>query len=240
MPPLHTADPAQAMGRPDFAAPLEPASADGATGALTPADMATIAAMSCRVTFPAGAHLFRQGDPHEGIVFIVAGRVRSYYTSPQGREMTLAYWPGGHFVGAPQLLGGGEHMWSSVATEPTTGQIMTGAAVTKLVHTHPNLALVLIEGLVYKSKCYAALLQMVGTQSKAARLAQLLLTLTDSGDGSGTLPYLLTQQELANMIGATRQSVAHTLDRLEAESAISRTGNAITVLDAGRLRRMCA
>ena len=45
-----------------------------------------------------GEFFFRQGDPHDGIHVIASGRVRSYYTSPAGREVTLGYWTADHFV----------------------------------------------------------------------------------------------------------------------------------------------
>lgn len=192
--------------------------------------------------YKAGEFFFKQGDAHDGIHFIRAGRIRSFYVSPSGREITLAYWPAGHFVGAPQILGGGEHMWSSVAVEASIGLWLPGDLLRQFIRETPNLAIAVIEGLVYKSICYTALLQIMGTQSKATRLGHLLLILASPKAQSSNVAEVrqhFTQEELANMIGSTRQSISTTLDKFEKQRLIDRTGDAIRILDVAGLRALC-
>src|ERR1700737_3219105 len=52
-----------------------------------------------------GEAVFSQGDHHAGIFIIDRGQVRVYYTAPSGREITLAYWTPGHFIGGPEISG---------------------------------------------------------------------------------------------------------------------------------------
>ena len=184
-------------------------------------------------------HFFQQGEAHNGIHLIEFGRVRSYYTSPAGREITLGYWTAGDFVGAPQIFGGGHHMWSSVAIKPSRGVWLPGQELKALVYEMPDLAVSLIEGLEQKGKCYAALLQLVATRSMKKRLAHLLLTLADHDgkrvNGHLSLDRLFTHEELASMIGATRQWVSLTLERFEKEGIVARDETRIIVLDEKRL-----
>src|ERR1700710_1244316 len=63
-----------------------------------------------------GQTLFNQGAKHDGIYLIESGRIRVFYTSPLGREITLAYWRAGNFVGGPEVFGGGIHQWSGIAS----------------------------------------------------------------------------------------------------------------------------
>ena len=186
---------------------------------------------------------FQQGEVHEGIHFIRSGRIRSFYISPAGREITLAYWPAGHFVGAPQIYGGGEHMWSSVAVEPSVGLWLPGNVLHKLIREIPNLAIGVIEGLIYKGKLYTALVQVMGTRSITMRLAHLLLTLADTDRredrGELLLSENFTQEELANMIGATRQSISLMLERFEKDGLISRKDQAIRLLNVDGLEDIC-
>lgn len=208
--------------------------------ALSPSDLALLDQYGRCATYAKGEYLFKQGDRHEGIVFILEGRVRTSYISPLGHEMTLAYWPTGHFVGAPQLLGGGTHMWSSEAEKSTQGLLLPGDSVRQIIRAHPDLAIRLIEGLEYKSRCYAAMLQMLATQSKRAMLAKVLLILLPHDD-ENTRPSSLTlsQLELARMIGATRQTVSLTLDRFEREGLIARQTGNITISNYKGLQRFC-
>ena len=62
-----------------------------------------------------GQTLFNQGALHEGIYLIESGRIRVFYTAPSGREITLAYWNPGNFVGGPEIFGAGVHLWSGLA-----------------------------------------------------------------------------------------------------------------------------
>ena len=186
-----------------------------------------------------GEFFFRQGDPHDGIHVIASGRVRSYYTSPAGREVTLGYWTAHHFVGAPQIFGGGQHMWSSVAVEQSRGIWLPGRVLKARIYEAPDLAIALIEGLEQKAKCYTSLLQIVATRSMSKRLAHLLLTLANHegkrSNGQVVLDRRFTHEELASMLGATRQWVSSVLAWYEDEGIVVRNGSRLLVLDEERL-----
>ena len=74
---------------------------------LEPATRARILALGQVRDYRKGELLFRQGDPHEGIFLIEAGMIKSFYASEDARELTLGFWSAGHYVGAPQMFGGG-------------------------------------------------------------------------------------------------------------------------------------
>ncbi len=170
-----------------------------------------------------GEAIFNQGSPHNGILLIEKGRVRTYYAGPNGREITLAYWTPGHFIGGPEIFGG-VHMWSALAVEDSELLQISGPRLRRLAETIPGVALCLIDGLVAKGKCYSALVQMLGTRSVTERLAQLLLILAEvdrSGDRQGlTIARNITHEHIANMVGSTRQWVTSTLARFQREGLI--------------------
>ena len=192
--------------------------------------------------FKTGEYLFRQGEPHQGIHLIKSGKIRSFYCSPVGKEFTLAYWTPGHFVGAPQVLGGGENMWSSVAERTSMTLFLKPDVLNSLTLRMPNLALGLIDGLGYKAALYAKIAQVVGTTPISARLALLLLSLADHQREAA--PNVLeihghhSQERLAMMIGSTRQAVAQMLDRFEKAGLISRDGKVIRIVDVLALERI--
>ena len=167
----------------------------------------------------AGEVLFRQGDAHHGLFLIDRGLVRSFYVSEDGRELTLGFWTAGHFVGAPQMFAGGKHAWTSVAEAPTQSRWLPGLQLRELAGKMPDLALALMDALVYKSECYCALLQLLATHSMRARLARLLSMLAAREDG---VDISLSHGQLASMIGSTRQWVSLTLARFEIEGFIAK------------------
>jgi len=89
-------------------------------------------------SFRKGEFLFHQGEPHRGIHIIKSGKIRSLYTSPGGKEFTLAYWTPGHFIGAPQVLGGGDNMWTSVAEQNSMTLFLTPDVLQNLIARMPN------------------------------------------------------------------------------------------------------
>jgi CRP/FNR family transcriptional regulator, cyclic AMP receptor protein len=186
---------------------------------LTPREREAVLKQGRRKVLSRGQTLFSQGAKHDGIFLIESGRIRVFYSSPAGREITLAYWHVGNFVGGPEVFDHGIHQWSGVASSNCSVVQLPGKELRTLVGEIPTLAIGLIEGLAFKGKCYSALAQMLGTRSITQRLAHLLLHLMDLygvEDPDGTvIAAAFTHAELAHMVGATRQWVTISLKRMQ-------------------------
>jgi CRP/FNR family transcriptional regulator, cyclic AMP receptor protein len=195
-----------------------------------------------RRVFYRGHTLFNQGARHDGIFLIETGRIRVFYTAPSQREITLAYWLPGHFVGGPEIFGGGVHQWSGVASSNSSVVHLQGKVLRQLVVEVPRLAIGLIEGLTFKGKCYSALAQMLGTRSVTERLAQLLLHLVELygvDDDEGILiNAAFTHADLAHMVGATRQWVTISLRRLQEKGVVISSKSRIIVRQPDVLKRL--
>jgi CRP/FNR family transcriptional regulator, cyclic AMP receptor protein len=208
---------------------------------LTPDERECLIGASALLRFRVGQNLFRQGEAHTGMFVVVSGEVRSYHTGPSGREITLAYWSAGNFVGGPAVFSGGAHVWSGEAMRATQALHVRGAELRRLLPECPNLAIALVEALEHKGQCYSATIHMLGTRSASERLAQMLLVLAER-DGRRTtrgvaISRTLTYDDLAKMVGATRQWVTTTLERLAEQGMIDSDRKRIVIIDAGRLRR---
>jgi CRP-like cAMP-binding protein len=179
--------------------------------------------------------LFLQGQPHTGIFLIESGLVRTYYISPGGREMTLAFWQPGNFVGGPDVFGDSIHMWSGVAVRESHVLAISGTDLRLLMQRFPLLGIGIAEALVFKGKCFSSLVQMLGTRSVSERLAQLLLMLMElhgskeRGGGIAIAPQF-THEDLAHMVGASRQWVTMTLDRLQKRGIVQVRKRQVVVL----------
>jgi len=208
---------------------------EGATflSRLSETDLATVRSAGSAVRFAKGEGVFFQGDRHSGIWLIEKGTVRTFYAGPSGREITLALWTEGHFVGGPEIFGGGTHMWSADVQEDVELLYLTGARIRQLIDTVPSFAICIINGLVAKGKCYSALVQMLGTRSVTERLAQLLIILADThGRPEGNrlvIEKKITHEHLAAIVGSTRQWATMTLDKFQKKGLISVGRNRLTV-----------
>jgi CRP-like cAMP-binding protein len=186
--------------------------------------------------------LFTQGAAPEGIYVIESGRIRVFYNAPSGREITLAYWNPGNFVGGPDIFGSSSHLWSGIAVINSSVLLLPGKALRDLVMKIPALGIGLIEGLAFKGKCYSAMAQMLGTRSVTERLAHLLLHLVDAygiKESDGILVgAAFTHADLAHMVGATRQWITMSLKRLQEQGVIVCGKSQIIVCNLDALRAM--
>jgi CRP-like cAMP-binding protein len=189
-----------------------------------------------------GDVVFNQGEYHEGIFIIRRGQVRVYYTAPSGREITLAYWTPGHFIGGPEISGGGTHMWSGIAIDDCEITTLSSSALQKLLAEMPNFALALIDGLIAKGKCYSSMAQMLGTRSVIERLAQYLLNMSELygvADGDAiVINRKVTHDQIAAMVGSTRQWVTMMLKRFQNKRMISIDGSVIRITRVDLLEKI--
>ena len=210
--------------------------------ALSAKERSLLLDQGTRRVFYRGATVFRQGAANDGIYLIEHGRIRVFYGAPSGREITLAYWHHGNFVGGPELFGERTHMWSGIAASNSVVVHLRGTVLRGLVLRIPALAIGLIEGLAFKGRCYSALAQMLGTRSVTERLARLLLHLLDAygvADARGVLiSTTFTHADLAHMVGATRQWVTISLKRLGEQGVLESHRGRILILNPDALRAM--
>jgi CRP-like cAMP-binding protein len=190
-------------------------------------------------TFEPEQPLFRQGDSHNGIFLIESGRIRSYYIAPSGREVTLAYWFPGNFVGAPDMFGGGTHMWGSSAVQRSATTFLPGPELRKLALGSAAIAVALLDALSFKARCYSAMAQMLGTRSATERLEHLLAFLASvyglkERDGA-VIAASFTHADLASLIGSTRQWVTVQLARLQERGIVRYNRGLLVVRDPALL-----
>jgi CRP/FNR family transcriptional regulator, cyclic AMP receptor protein len=209
---------------------------------LSKAEIERVVSVAKRKVFYRGSQVFAQGSPQDGIYLVETGRIRVFYTGPSGREITLAYWHPGNFVGGPDVFTKGTHVWSGVAAINSSVLHVPGEVLRHMVVQVPALAIGIIEGLSFKGRCYSSLAQMLGTRSPTERLAHLLLHLADLygvGERGGILiaaPF--THADLAHMIGVTRQWVTTSLKRLAERGVLDSQGANILIQDAVPLAAM--
>ncbi|MGN6779663.1 Crp/Fnr family transcriptional regulator [Rhizobium sp.] len=186
-----------------------------------------------RLSFSAGETIFTQGDKHGGIFIIERGSVRVFYSAPSGREITLAYWTPGNFIGGPEMTGGGTHIWSGEAMDDCEILFLPAHVLGKLIVELPNFALCLIQGLASKGKSYSAMAQMLGTRSVIERLAQFLMNLGKLHgvrDGHAVIINAkVTHDQIAAMVGSTRQWVTMMMKRFQKEGLLTVTPRHIRI-----------
>lgn len=189
-------------------------------------------------TFTKGELLILEGEPCPGVFVVEQGTVKLYRTSPEGKEhIVRLVHPGGCFECAP-IFDGGTNLTSAQAIEAARAYLLPAADFQSAVSTQP---LALLEVLATMSLRLRSLLSMVEDFSfrrVPSRLANLLLQLSERGNGSSVISSPLNQQHLSCMLGCSRQAVNSALQKLSRAGIITIDGRRIVVLKPEALKEL--
>lgn len=177
-----------------------------------PADKAALLqAEAERRSFRRGEVVFHKGDPGTTMFLILQGQVKIISASESGDEALLAVVDAGEVFGELSLLDGQPRSASVVATEPTETLVLYREALLRIMQTSPEVAIDLLRVLCQRMRETDELVEDAVFLDVPARVAKKLLDLAGSyGEATprGTrIRYRVTQQELATMVGASRESV---------------------------------
>ncbi len=209
-------------------------------GALAPEDREALASSVTHRRFRKGDILFQREDDGQALFIVESGGVRIYFPGVQGSDLTLAVFGPGDFFGELSLLDGRPRSASAVATLDTLVLALERSDFIALLTSRPAAALSVLEVVSWRLRDADEMASDLAFLDVGARLAKKLLDLAGSHGKtvpSGTLLDLpLTQEELANMIGVTRESVNRNLGEFRRLGLMSNQGRKFVILDPEGLR----
>ena len=189
---------------------------------------------STKKVVPRKGLVFVQSEPIDQVFVIQSGRVKAYYTTPEGQSITFAYWLEGMLMGVPGLSANFNHMWTAEAAVPTTLLRFERGDLNAVIDRSVRAAKAMIEILEFKTKYLSRLTQLLGTASVPDRLRVVLLNLCDlygePAEGGMRIELPLTHADISDMVGASRQWVTISLGRLERAGVLQVRNRKITVL----------
>ncbi|HJX13644.1 MAG TPA: Crp/Fnr family transcriptional regulator [Dehalococcoidales bacterium] len=182
-----------------------------------------------------GEILLFEGHPTDALYFVVAGAVKVFKTSADGKEQIFSIIrPGDSFNDVP-VFSGGVNLTSAEALGPVVVNGIKKTDLEAVIREYPQLAQNVIRVLSRKVQELVSLVEDLSFRHVTGRVAKMLLEY--AGDGDGERPRL-TQQEMAAMIGTAREMVGRSLKSLEEEGAIRVERNRIIITDLAALREL--
>ena len=188
-----------------------------------------IAATGVIRSFPKNTILINEGDQGDSLFIILTGKVKVYASNAAGKEVVIAFHGPGEYVGE-MSLDGAPRSASVMTTEATTSAVVSRAQFREFILAHPDFALHLIEKLIQRVRLTTENVKSLALSDVYGRLVKLLLTLAvDRGDGL-VVPEKLTQQDIAERIGASRDMISRLLKDLVAGGYLTVQDRTITIL----------
>jgi CRP/FNR family transcriptional regulator, cyclic AMP receptor protein len=190
-------------------------------------------------TLKRGATIFSKGDPGNSLVAVISGTIKISVSSPDGRTAILNLIGPGEIVGEVALLDG--HARTADATANTNCEIfiIDRREFLPFVRSQPELAMKFIELLCARLRWTSDQVEEVILQDLPGRLASALIRLTERHmppEGSHTIA--VTQQEISEMVGMTRESINKQLRAWAGRNWVRLEHGAIMVLDIESLQTL--
>ena len=204
------------------------ASADS-VAPLQPETLRGIASTGVVRTFPRHTVLINEGDQGDSLFVILSGRVKIYSSNEAGREFVIDFHGPGEYVGE-MTLDGAPRSASVITVEPTTCAVVNRAQLRDFILAHPDFAMHLIERLIHRVRVTTGNLKSLALSDVYGRLVRLLYALAKDVDGRQIVPEKLTQQEIADRVGASRDMIGKLMKDLVAGGYLAVEDRTITIL----------
>jgi len=172
--------------------------------------------------------LMHQGDPGDSAIILVTGQARVNMVSANGREIVLDYLSPGTVIGEIALLDGGERTATVTMVEDGSVMRLTRAQCEDFITSNPGVALSMLQEMARRLRQMNMTVESDRAFSAGPRLARYLQRLTDEEAVTQKLKIDVSQSELGNFVGISRENINRQL------SAWAESG--LIELDQGKIR----
>lgn len=189
--------------------------------------------------YPKGTMLFVEGQPANGVYLLCQGRVKLSTGSQDGKVIIIGIAEPGDVLGLSAVLDGAEHESTAEVMELCQINYVPAAEMLKFIETFPQACMNVARQLsrsyqtAYRQVCALGL-----SDSVAGKLAKLFLGWSGNGNGvSGQiqLKNFYTHEEIAEMIGSSRETVTRALKYFREQDLITLKGSNLIIHDRKRL-----
>jgi CRP/FNR family transcriptional regulator, cyclic AMP receptor protein len=178
---------------------------------LPPASLEQLSAITSASTYPKGATLFVEGQEGRGVFILCNGRVKLSTSSVDGKTLIVRIAEPGELLGLPATITGKPYELTAEVVEPSQANFVSRTDFLNFLRAHGDVSLRVAQQLSETYHAAVAEMRSIGlSHSAAQKLARFLLDwCVAHGDGKGEIraKLTLTHEEIAQMIGASRETV---------------------------------
>lgn len=205
-------------------------------------ELSKISHLLLRRTFAERTGLFLQGDSLQTVFFIISGKVKIYRNDEAGREQVVTVLQTGDMFPHVGFFSTGTYPAHAVMIESGEMLTLSTARFRQLIESTPTLCLKLLAVIEHKYMELQSRLAEMVMHDTHGRLVRMLTRLAqmhgEPREGRVRLNISITNQELANMIGTSRETVNRMLNQLKREGAVEMGGDQHLMLDVGKLEQL--
>lgn len=198
---------------------------------LSDDDLVLIDGLTMEKHVQKGQVIFSEGEEGDTMFTIVAGRVKVFIGDEDGREIILKILGPGDFFGEMALIDRQPRSASVATLENSVFRILSNKEFEICLERAPRIATVVMQALAKRLRDADRKISTLALMDVYGRVASTLLELAISTNGKLVVGEKLSQQDIANMVGASREMVNRILKDLSDRGYISVESKTITIHD---------
>ena len=208
---------------------------------MSPEEQDELRAMMTQTTLRRGETLFTEGDAGDRLYILLSGKVKLGRTAADGRENMVAIMGPGDVFGEMALFDPSPRSTNAVAVSETRLAAIKHESFKRAQQLDPSISDQVIKTLARRLRHANEALADLVFSDVPGRVAKALLDLAErfgapTEDGIH-VPHDLTQEELAQLVGASRETINKSLAEFSSRGWIRLEGRAVTLIDVERLKR---
>lgn len=172
-------------------------------------------------TYPCNTVVITEGDEASTLYVILSGQVKVFLSNEQGKEIVVNVQGVGEHFGELALIDSAPRSASVITTQKTRLAAISKSDFRKMLADHPDIAFSLIRDLTGRIRVLSTNVKNLALLDVYGRVATTLLSLARERDGRLIVEERLTQQDIADRVGASREMVSRIMKDLVVGNYIS-------------------
>ena len=198
---------------------------------LLESQLALLTNVVSRKTFARGTTIMAAGDATDSLYVVISGRLKVMMSDDEGREVILSMLGPNEYFGEMGLIDDSTRSASVITLEPCEVLVLSKRDFRKCLSENFEMALTVMRGLVKRLREADRKIGSLALMDVYGRVARLLLEMSETVGGQQVVTKKLAKQDIAKMIGASREMVSRVMKDLQTGGYIEVRGNAIYLRD---------
>ena len=187
---------------------------------LNEQQLEALAAGSVRRSFPKGRTIVAEGEPSQSLYILLSGRAKVQRSDAEGKEVILAVLGPGEAFGEMSLIDDAPRSASVITIETCDFMAINKDSFKAMLAQSHDMAMKIMKGLVKRLREADKKIETLALLDVYGRVARVLLDFSEQVNGERVVKSKLPRQEIAKMIGASREMVSRVMKGLEVDGYI--------------------
>ena len=164
--------------------------------------------------FPKNTLIFSEGDEPDSLYIVLKGRVWILLNNPDGKELVLNIHKKGDYFGEMALIDDAPRSATAMTKEEVQLLVLRGNEFKNMLRKNPDMVFNLLKSIIHRFRKATEKIEDLAFSDVYGRIARVLTDRAKPLDNTSVIEDKLTHQEIANMVGATREVVSRILKKL--------------------------